>query len=52
MSQPTVDSTDYISLTDIKDTPLITVCPKQEIYTYGLSELGYYGLEDFMLGKY
>ena len=41
MSKATVDSTEYIPITDLDSPPVITLCPRQEYDEEKLKEWGY-----------
>ena len=62
MSEATVDSTEYISISDLDSPPLITICPRQELNWQTTEEWGWghegdpgYQNKDYyniLLGKY
>ena len=53
LSQETVDSTDYIKISDLDSPPVITFCPRQiDIYKKDLGEWGYWFARDLMAGQY
>ena len=43
MSDDTVDSTEYINISNLESPPVITVCPRQSINKQILQEWGYKG---------
>ena len=51
MSNATVDSTEYIPISDLKSPPLITFCPRQEQNLTTLKKHGYLDINHFCYGN-
>ena len=58
MSDDTVDSSEYIQISDLDSPPVITFCPRQKLNSEKVDELGYYYLgmdiftiTDILIGK-
>ena len=53
MSKATVDSTEYIPISDLNSPPIITFCPKQAENRILLFKWGYFGsISNFLTGSY
>ena len=53
MSKATVDSTEYIPISDLNSPPIITFCPKQAENRILLFKWGYFGsISNFLTGNY
>ena len=51
LSIQTVDSTEYIPISDLESPPIITFCPRQVEDEKSLWELGYFNTENLMQGN-
>ena len=51
MGDATVDSTEYISISDLDSPPVITFCSNQGADYRALIELGYWSTEDLLNGN-
>ena len=51
IGKETVDSTEYIPLSDAKSLPVITICPRQGQDFTRLNEWGYYTIDYLLYGN-
>ena len=52
MSNETVDSTEYIPISELDPLPVLTFCPRQKVNTQRIHEFGYSSVNELMEGNY